>query len=45
MGPVYNSTIKNEELSRMPYNDVGNCIQKDFFFNDWVVFKKAMKHF
>lgn len=44
MDLVYNGAIKNEELSQIPYNDVGNCVRKDFF-NDWMVFKKAMEHF
>ena len=30
MGPVYNSAIKNEALSRILDNSVGNCIHKDF---------------
>jgi hypothetical protein len=35
MEPVYNSAIKNEELSRIRYNDVGNCVRKDFLMTGW----------
>jgi hypothetical protein len=35
MEPVYNSVIKNEELSRIPYDDAGNCICKAFLMTGW----------
>lgn len=36
---VYNGAIKNEELSRVPYNDVGNCVRKDFLMTGWFLKK------
>lgn len=35
MDLVYNGAIKNEELSQIPYNDVGNCVRKDFLMTGW----------